>query len=92
MIVQYFVYVSFDAKIINIERLEDGSYYFKTTVQLMTFEGPHNPPYGLETLTIVQAMSGTRVVDFNHKPYKYNCFYNIYYSQQFATLLQTLLS
>lgn len=60
----------FDAKVLNIERLRKGSFYFKITIQVVTFIGPHNPPYGIETITILQDTKGIRVIDFKHEEYK----------------------
>ncbi|MBZ1331146.1 DUF3888 domain-containing protein [Clostridium botulinum] len=56
-----------DAKIINLKRLEPGSFNFEIKISVTTFKGPHNPPYGLETVTIKVDDSGTHVVNFNHK-------------------------
>lgn len=59
-----------DAKIINIKRLTPGSFNFEITISVNTFKGPHNPPYGLETVTIRLDDTGTHVVDFQHKDIK----------------------
>lgn len=56
-----------DAKIMNIKRLEPESFNFEITVSVTTFKGPHNPPYGLETVTIKIYDSGTHIIKFNHK-------------------------
>ena len=56
-----------DAKIINIKRLEPGSFNFETTVSVLTFTGPHNPPYGLETITIRFGSECVDIIDFKHK-------------------------
>lgn len=56
-----------DAKIISIKRLEPGSFNFETAVSVTTFKGPHNPPYGLEVVTIRIGDTGINVVDFKHK-------------------------
>lgn len=37
-------------------------------IQVQTFVGPHNPPYGLDTITLYQDSSGVvEVQDFTHK-------------------------
>ncbi|AFS78469.1 hypothetical protein Curi_c14590 [Gottschalkia acidurici 9a] len=59
-----------DAKVLSIERLEEGSYYFKIVVQVTTFVGAHNPPYGIEIVTIQQDVHGIKVIDFNHEDFK----------------------
>lgn len=56
-----------DARIINIKRLGLGTFNFEITISVTTFKGPHNPPYGLDTATIIIDDSGTHVVSFNHK-------------------------
>jgi len=56
-----------NAKITNIKRLEPGSFNFEITVSVTTFKGPHNPPYGLETVTIKFDDFGTHIINFNHK-------------------------
>lgn len=55
-----------DAKIINIKRLVSGPFNFEITISVTTFQGAHNPPYGLETVTIRLNDFGTHVVNFNH--------------------------
>ncbi|WP_024834524.1 DUF3888 domain-containing protein [Ruminiclostridium josui] len=59
----------FDAKVLEIKRLEKGSFYFNIIIQVITYEGAHNPPYGLETVTIRQDYKGIRVTDFKHSDY-----------------------
>ena len=59
-----------DAKVLSIERLKEGQFYFKIVIQAITFVGPHNPPYGLETVTIQQDVHGIRVIDFKHEDLK----------------------
>ncbi|MDS1002082.1 DUF3888 domain-containing protein [Clostridium sporogenes] len=56
-----------DVKITNIKRIETGSFNFEITVSVTTFKGPHNPPYGLETVTIKFDDFGTHIINFNHK-------------------------
>lgn len=38
-------------KITQIKKLPQGSYLFNVTVQVTTFEGAHNPPHDLVTIT-----------------------------------------
>lgn len=55
------------AKIIDIKRFtEKGQFYFEIKVQVRTFEGPHNPPYGFETITMVNDLSGITITNFEH--------------------------
>ena len=39
------------ANITKINKLQQGSYLFNVTVQVTTFEGAHNPPHDLVTIT-----------------------------------------
>lgn len=55
-----------NAKILEVTRLQSAQYYFKVKLQVTTFEGAHNPPYGIETITIVLD-DKTRVTQFEHK-------------------------
>lgn len=56
-----------NAKILKINRLQQGSFNFEIKISVKTFKGPHNPPYGLETTTIRIDDFGIRVIDFKHK-------------------------
>ena len=38
------------SSILSIQKVEDLQNY-EVVVQVETFQGPHNPPYGLETIT-----------------------------------------
>jgi hypothetical protein len=54
--------------IIDIESTQDGS---KIKVTIETFVGPHNPPYGYDTITFLKSDSKIKEVDFNHQDEKY---------------------
>ncbi|MCW6089668.1 DUF3888 domain-containing protein [Clostridium sporogenes] len=56
-----------DAKIINIKQLGSESFNFEIIISVTTFKGAHNPPYGLETVTIKLDDSGTHIINFNHQ-------------------------
>ncbi|MEC1373954.1 DUF3888 domain-containing protein [Heyndrickxia oleronia] len=53
-------------KILKIERDEENS-NLNVTVQVQTFEGAHNPPYGEETITFQIRGSQIKVVDYKHR-------------------------
>jgi hypothetical protein len=36
-------------------------------IQLSTFEGPHNPPYGLDTITLYLERARVEIIDFKHE-------------------------
>lgn len=55
-------------KIIKIERLPVGTYLFNVTVQAITFEGAHDPPNDLVTITFSNEKSlGWHAIDFKRK-------------------------
>ncbi len=62
---EYRQYMS--AGILSTEK-SDGKYRLKIRVE--TFMGPHNPPYGIETMIITEDGSGIKVEDFKHEDEK----------------------
>ena len=56
-----------DGKILHIENL-DGK--FRIKISVTTFVGAHNPPYGIETITLTEDSAGIKVEDFNHEDEK----------------------
>lgn len=64
------------ANILQIKKLEKGSYYFDVTVQVTTFEGAHNPPFDLVTITFSNRSIDWRIIDFKSRrlmPYEDQC-------------------
>lgn len=60
-------------KIIQIKKLPTGSYLFNVTVQVTTFEGAHNPPNDLVTITFSNEKSiEWQAIDFKRKRLKTN--------------------
>jgi len=53
-------------KIIKVEKDETSS-NLSVTVQVQTFEGAHNPPYGEETITFQIKGSQIKVVNYKHR-------------------------
>lgn len=53
-------------KILKIEKDEHENDIY-ITVQVQTFEGAHNPPYGEETITFQITGSKIKVVDYKHR-------------------------
>lgn len=54
----------------EILRLQKAPGYpnsFKAVIQVTTFLGPHNPPYGLETLTFNIQSNKIKLIDFRHQ-------------------------
>ncbi|AWX54324.1 DUF3888 domain-containing protein [Brevibacillus brevis] len=59
-------YALWDAKILEIQRLEEGSFSFKVTIQIRTYTGTHNPPEGVETMTFNISPFGVKLLEFVH--------------------------
>ncbi|MDH6427240.1 MULTISPECIES: DUF3888 domain-containing protein [unclassified Paenibacillus] len=60
----------YDAEVIKIERDQNGAFLFNVTVRVKTFTGPHNPPYGIETMTIAIDSAYPMVIDYKHQDEK----------------------
>jgi hypothetical protein len=60
-------------QILQIKKLEQGSFFFDVTVQVTTFEGAHNPPNDLVTITITNSgYKPWRAIHFKSKRLKPN--------------------
>lgn len=57
----------YDMQIKEIKRMMQDGYSFLVKVQVETFEGPHNPPYGREIITLEIGPGGVNVLQFEHK-------------------------
>ena len=58
----------YNQRILKIKKLREGSYLFNVTVQVTTFEGAHNPPYDLVTITFSNKVSEDwRAIDFKSR-------------------------
>ncbi|GIO12188.1 hypothetical protein J19TS2_17430 [Cohnella xylanilytica] len=44
-------------KVVGIQRLEQGKYYWEATLKVTTFQGAHNPPYHYYTITFTNLFS-----------------------------------
>lgn len=55
---------------LSITQPDPEIFTFIITAQVITFVGPHNPPYGIETVTIETSPLGTKVIDFKHEEEK----------------------
>lgn len=53
-----------DGKILSIEKI-DGKIRIKISVT--TFVGAHNPPYGIETITLIDEYPGIKIEEFKHE-------------------------
>lgn len=52
-------------KLLSIQKVPNGPYY-EAVMQVETFFGPHNPPYGLETLTFYISYGKVELKSFIH--------------------------
>ncbi len=59
-------YDLWNAKILSIRKTSKRLEY-EITVQVETFTGPHNPPEGIETVTILTSPMDTKVINFKHE-------------------------
>lgn len=55
-----------DVKVLNMRRLTPGSYQFEMTILVRSSQGPFNPPYGLDRITITNVPT-LRVSAFVHQ-------------------------
>ncbi|MFF2458718.1 DUF3888 domain-containing protein [Peribacillus simplex] len=85
----YKQYGLFDAKIIRIIRQSEGSFSFSVTVQVITFEHAHNPPYGKETITFDVSPFGVKVINFVHEGDEEEMKINEFYKNVLLDILQT---
>lgn len=60
-------YDYWDAKILNIKKSIYNSDNLEITVSVTTFKGAHNPPYGVETITMLISDSEVSILHFTHK-------------------------
>jgi len=58
-------YDLYDAKIISIKKTPE-KFEYEIIVQVETFTGAHNPPRGIETITVLTSPMETKVINFNH--------------------------
>jgi len=52
--------------IISVQKVPNSSYY-EVVMQVETFYGPHNPPYGIETMTFYVSYGEVMLKKFEHK-------------------------
>ena len=54
-------------EVIDVQKIPESPYY-KVIIQVETFHGAHNPPYGLETMTFyIGPLDNVQLVDFDHQ-------------------------
>lgn len=60
-------YGLYDAKILKIKEANRGEFTFYITIELNTYTGAHNPPYGKETISLYIDASTAKVIDYKHQ-------------------------
>lgn len=55
----------YDAKILMIERI-DNSFYFDVLIEVPTFHGAHNPPYGIERMRFAIKPDNVELKEYRH--------------------------
>ena len=54
-------------EVLGVQKVPQSPYY-EVVIRVETFYGPHNPPYGLETMTFhVGPLDAVQLVNFDHK-------------------------
>lgn len=54
-------------EILSVQKVPQSPYY-EVVIRVETFYGPHNPPYGLETMTFyVDPLGAAQLVNFEHR-------------------------
>lgn len=53
-------------KILSVQRVPNSGNY-KVVMQVETFYGPHNPPYGIETMTFYIGLGKIQLHEFKHQ-------------------------
>ena len=54
-------------EVIDVQMIPESPYY-KVIIQVETFHGAHNPPYGLETMTFyIGPLDNVQLVNFGHQ-------------------------
>ncbi|MGM8215400.1 DUF3888 domain-containing protein [Bacillaceae bacterium W0354] len=62
-------YDLFDAKFLEVEKT-NCQFCFNIKVQVTTFQGAHNPPYGVEIMTLSVSNGRVVVTDYQHEEKK----------------------
>ncbi len=54
-------------EVLNVQKVPESPYY-EVVIQVETFHGAHNPPYGLETMTFyIGPLDNIQLVNFDHQ-------------------------
>lgn len=54
-------------KVLSVQKVPESPYY-EVVIQVETFHGAHNPPYGLETMTFyIGPLDKVQLISFDHQ-------------------------
>ncbi|WP_053061549.1 DUF3888 domain-containing protein [Paenibacillus sp. VT-400] len=59
-------YGLYDIHVLELKRRTQGGYNFRTVLEVRTFYGPHNPPYGKEIITFEIDTANVTMVNYVH--------------------------
>lgn len=59
-------YGLYDIHVLELKRRTQGGYNFRTVLEVRTFYGPHNPPYGKEIITFEIDTTNVTMVNYVH--------------------------
>ncbi|MFX3649793.1 MAG: DUF3888 domain-containing protein [Paenibacillus sp.] len=59
-------YGLYDIHVLDLKRLTLGGYKFRIALEIRTFYGPHNPPYGKEIITFEIDTTNVTMVNYVH--------------------------
>ncbi|MGN7412844.1 DUF3888 domain-containing protein [Paenibacillus sp. SAF-068] len=59
-------YGLYDIHVLELKRHTQGGYRFRTVLEVRTFYGPHNPPYGKEIITFEIDTTNVTMVNYVH--------------------------
>ncbi|MEK3708283.1 DUF3888 domain-containing protein [Paenibacillus sp. FSL R7-0198] len=59
-------YGLYDIHVLELKRRTQGGYNFRTVLEVRTFYGPHNPPYGKEIITFEIDPTNVTMVNYVH--------------------------
>ncbi|WML39626.1 DUF3888 domain-containing protein [Neobacillus sp. OS1-2] len=57
-------------EVLNIKQLYGIGGAYRVKLRVHTYEGAHNPPYGVDTITIEVGPDGPKVINYIHKEEK----------------------
>lgn len=56
-----------NVKLLSVQKISEYPNLLEVVVQVNTFYGAHNPPYGIETITFHIQYDGVKLIRFDHQ-------------------------